>query len=180
VLIQKEGIGKHLYHQRLKSTFEGAWHLLWKARLMGDGDTKALFDQGQHFWRQKDLSGIRIKPIEAIDFFRRAAKDPAFHEAQFALTCALLYRYVYGETAEFEENLQMLIEKAERSNPPEVQILALYYFALIWIEMRRLNIELIPIEQYQEVMLYLGRNSLGSAYVEAIHMELDSAPVDMV
>lgn len=180
VPVQKEGSGVHRYHRHFQTTFEGAWHMLWKAQKIRDTDAATLFDQGKYFWNQKDMHGIRIKPIEAIDYFRKASHIPDHFEAQLALTCALLYRYVNGEVEEFETNWNLLVEKVEHSEQDSQRSMALYYFALTWIEMRRLQIELIPYEQFEVAMRRLCADQKNAAFVESVHAEFDSGPVSTV
>lgn len=175
VPVQKEGVGKHLYHERFQTSFEGAWNMVWRARNISDDDIESLFEQGMHFWKQKDCNGIRTKPIEAIDFFRRAAQNHNHYESQLALTCSLLYRYINGERSEFEDNLQILVKKVEQEGNAALQNLALFYFALTWIEMQRLHVEIIPIEHFNKVMSHLDKSSNAAPYIDAIHEELNSS-----
>ena len=113
-----------------------------------------------------------MKPIEAIEFFRKSCQaDDRMVEAKFYLARALVYRFIYGETQELIELLNDVIACA-KDKPYPTNMNALYHFALIYIELKKFDIEMISEAQFKEAVYLLGRFSESAALIEDIHQKL--------
>jgi SAM-dependent methyltransferase len=170
-LIERTSLGKNVYWQRLADESMAAWSWIWHCKKIDDNKSETLFEYGKHFWGQKNENGIRVKPIEAIDLFRRSCEtDNQMVEAKFFLARALIYRLIYGEKNEFIETLNFVVDCA-RGNQYPVNMNALYHFALIYIELKKFGIELITAEQFNEAVNCLSKFPESSGLIETIHTE---------
>jgi SAM-dependent methyltransferase len=166
-------LGKNVYSQELSDETSKAWSWVWQCEKIKGNQSKTLFDYGKYFWNQKNESGIRMKPIEAIDLFRKSCEaDNRMVEAKFYLARALTYRFIYGETEELIEHLNYVIACA-RDNTYPANMNALYHFALIYIELKKFDIEMISEAQFNEAVNLLRKFSESAALIENIHQELE-------
>ena len=172
-LIERTCLGQNVYGQDLSDETSKAWSWIWQCEKITGNQSKTLFDYGKYFWDQKNEYEIRMKPIEAIDLFRKSCEaDNRMVEAKFYLARALIYRFIYGETEEFIEHLNYVIACA-RDNQYPANMNALYHFALIYIELQKFGIELITEAQFNEAVNLLSKFSESAALIENIHEELE-------
>ncbi len=172
-LIERTCLGQNVYGQNLSDETSKAWSWIWQCEKIKGNQSKTLFDYGKYFWDQKNESGIRMKPIEAIDLFRKSCEaDNWMVEAKFYLARALIYRFIYGETEEFIEHLNYVIACA-RDNQYPANMNALYHFALIYIELKKFGIEMITEAQFNEAVDLLSKFSESAELIENIHQELE-------
>jgi SAM-dependent methyltransferase len=166
-------LGQNKYWQVLSDELSKAWSWIWQCEKINGNQSKILFDYGKYFWDQKNDSGIRIKPIEAIDLFKKSCEaDNRMVEAKFYLARALTYRFIYGENQEFIEHLNYVITCAKDNQYP-ANMKALYHFALIYIELKRFGIEMITEAQFNEAVSLLSKFSESAALIKNIHQELE-------
>lgn len=172
-ITQRICLGYNKYWEELSDELSKAWSWIWHCKKMSGDQSKILFECAKYFWDQKNEYGIRMKPIEAIDLFRKSCEmDNQPVEAKFFLTRALLYRFIYGEKKEFIEHLNYLIACA-RGNQYPANMKALYHFALVYIELKKFGIEMIAEAQFNEAVHVLSNFSESTAFMEDIHQELD-------
>ena len=170
-LIERTCLGKNVYWRNLADELSQAWSWIWFCEKIGENNSKILFEHGKYFWEQINEFGIRKKPIEAIDLFRKSyERDNQMVEAKFFLACALTYRFIYGEKEEFIENLNFVIDCA-RSDQYPTNMNALYHFALIYLELKKFGIELITETQFNESLYLLRKFSESSPLIESIHRQ---------
>jgi SAM-dependent methyltransferase len=171
-LIERACLGKNVYAHCIADETLKAWSWIWYCRKIDSNNSKIHFDYGKYFWEQKNEFGFRIKPIEAIDLFRKSYEiDNQMIEAKFYLTNALIYRLINGEKNEFIENLNYVIDCAKSHQYP-VNKIALYHFALIYIELKKFGIEMITEEQFNNAVYLLGKFSDSSHFIESIQTEI--------
>jgi SAM-dependent methyltransferase len=140
-IIKKSGSGVNIHQHILRSEDSRAWMWFWNCRKVSSDRSGVFMDYGKYFWRQKNEFGIRTRPIEAIDMFRISCqKNNNNLEARFYLTWALLYRYIYGETEEFLQNLVILFDIAGTAKYP-FNMQAVCQILLIYLEAKILGVE---------------------------------------
>jgi tetratricopeptide (TPR) repeat protein len=166
-------LGQNVYRQELSDELSKAWSWIWQCEKINGNQSEILFDYGRYFCDQKNESGIRIKPIEAIDLFRKSYEaDNRMVEAKCYLARALIYRFIYGEKQEFLEHLNYVIACA-RDNQYPANMSALYHFALIYIELQKFGIEMITEAQFDEAVSLLSKFPESAALIKNIHQELE-------
>ena len=77
-------------------------------------------------------------------------------EAKFLLTQALIYRLIYGEQEEFLENISFIVNLASGKRYPQ-NMTALYNYALICIELKKMGLVIITDDQFYESVCRLGK-----------------------
>ena len=170
---QRICLGYNKYWQQLSDELSKAWSWVWHCEKINGNQSNILFDYAKYFRDQKNESGVRMKPIEAIDLFRKSYEaDGRMTEAKFYMTRALVYLFIYGESEEFIEHLNYVVSCA-RDNQYPTNMNALYHFALIYIELKKFGIELITEAQFNEAVFHLGKFSGSAVLVENIHQELE-------
>lgn len=123
-------IGKHLFGS-FRGPEEQYWSQLWHCRKLGPKDARIYFTHGLYFWNCIDDHGSRLRPIEAIDCFRRCHElEPQWIEARLLLARALLYRFIYGEYDEFKPHFNFMTHLMAEGPYPS-NMLAQYHFAMI-------------------------------------------------
>jgi hypothetical protein len=148
------------------------WSWIWHCEKISANQSKILLDYGKYFWDQKNESGIRVKPIEAIDLFRKSWQaDEQMLEAKYYLARALIYRFIYGERQEFIEHLNDVIACAREQQYP-VNRDALYHLALIYLELKKFGIEVITQAHFEEVVTFLSKFPESGPQIEKIQQEL--------
>jgi SAM-dependent methyltransferase len=171
-ITQRICLGKNVYQQKLSDELSKAWSWIWKCEKISANQSKILLDYGKYFWDQKNESGIRVKPIEAIDLFRKSWQaNEQMVEAKFYLARALIYRFIYGERQEFIEHLNDVIACARDQQYP-VNRDALYHLALIYLELKKFGIEVITKAHFDEMVSFLSKFPESAPQIEKIQQEL--------
>lgn len=152
-------LGSKKLRIRLPETENKTWHWLWYCSKLDECNARMLFEFGLHFWNQKDANGIRKKPIEAIDFFRRCHHlEPDVFPFRVYLTRALVYRFINGETDEFAKHYNFLTQIISNGSTSHKRD-ALYHHAMICIEFEK-----------------LGNNSIGKSVLDDVLEQLAQLP----
>lgn len=109
---------------------EKAWSFYYSACKISLDDSEMFYKLGIYFWTQTNEKGLRIKPIEAIDLFRKSYSINKNEKARLMLFQSLIYRYVYDDTEEFTILFNDLINELKKGKSNYKEIL----FALIMAE----------------------------------------------
>lgn len=175
-ILKTVGIGKNSYYSLLQDDLRSAWSYVWKCQKYDLNNQDILFKHGMYFWEKKDEIGIRIKPIEAIDYFRAASKINNDAKARFLLTCSLVYRFINGEKEEFTQGLDYLVKSSESGQYP-INMQALYYFALLFLELKKFGIKLLSKDQFHGLLCKLYQFPDSAKFIEKIAEELKGSKI---
>lgn len=88
------------------------WNWIFQAEKISDDNADGLFEAGLYFWEKMNEHGVRLFPIEAIDFFRKCWQLTGSDSSLLFLGRALLYRLLSGELTEFSN----IFEKIRQRN----------------------------------------------------------------
>lgn len=167
-VILQMGIGSHLYSPDYHADPSVGWSWLWQCRKLTDGDALTYMAHGRYFWDKKNQYGIRLRPMEAIDCFRRCFElEPENTEAHLMLARSLLYRYIYGETQEFSKHYDFLTRTIHSGKYP-FNVQAQYHFAMMYIEFEKVRLPCIRRDDFENVLTMLRQHAEGQALVERI------------
>lgn len=128
------------------------WGWYWNCRKLGEIDSAELFENGIMLWERIDQYGMRFKPLEALELFRRCYEaDPANHRFKLFFTHALLYRALNGDTKEF---LPLLTEISNNMYmvPSEFEDAYVSTFCKIILEAHKLGQRIVDDEDTQRVV----------------------------
>jgi len=148
-----------------------SWSWYWHAEKLGPDDSKDYFDIGKHFWEKRNELGIRTRPIEAIDMFRKSLKAaPGDVGAKLFMAHALLYRAINGDGEEFFNLIDEII--AHLMDPLGVnKVEYLAKLLLIDLEARRLDIKILSPDDYKGLKMQLSQAVGTQAFLEQINHE---------
>ena len=170
-LLERVCLGNNCYHERFADPQLKSWSWIWCCRKIDSGEPELFLEYGKYFWEQKNGSGIRTKTMEAVDLFRKSYNlDNQLLEAKFFLTRALIYRLINGEQEEFLENLRFIVNIASGNRYPQ-NMTALYHYAVIWIELKKLGLNIITEAQFNDALDRLGRLPESEKLLAAIQSE---------
>lgn len=136
------------------------------------------FDYGLYFWEQRNHYGIKTRPIESIDMFRKSLECGGQEniKSRFFLSLALLYRYVYRETEEFIKHAEWFMDNANGDQYP-LNMKSIFVWLLLNFEMKKFGLEIIDGETYQTIARGL-QNFPGSETCMNIIENLNKVPPD--
>lgn len=84
-----------------------SWSWYWHAEKLSTKDANSYFDIGMHFWRKRDQSGLRTRPVEAIDMLRKALEiAPDDERIRLQMAHATVYRFLNNDQTEFPKLLE--------------------------------------------------------------------------
>jgi 2-polyprenyl-3-methyl-5-hydroxy-6-metoxy-1,4-benzoquinol methylase len=159
---------------KLPESENNAWHWIWQCRKLYMGNPVLLFEFGMHFWNQKDIFGFRIKPIEAIDFFRLCHNSaPEVPRFRFYLTRSLIYRFINGERDEFVKHYNFLTKTISQGKEADKRE-ALYHLAMIYVELDKLGSQKMNRATFELVVEQLSKCADGKKSLEKINKALAS------
>ena len=173
----KNNLGANMYHRRLKDSSKKAFMWFWKCEKI-DKDPDLFFDYGLYFWEQINHDGIKTRPIESIDMFRKSLEcgGPKNIKARFFLTLSLLYRYVYKETEEFMKHAEWFMDHANSHQYP-LNMKSIFSVLLLNVEMKKFGFEIIDGESYKDILRGFQNFPGSETYVDFLQ-NLKSAPPD--
>jgi hypothetical protein len=130
---------KNLQYEKEIEENKKMWSWFWQCTKINESDSQAFLRIGQYFWNKKDKNNLRISPIEAVEMFRKSYKiDDTNTKVKLLLFKALLYRFLLGDTNEFNEIIlsvnQSLNQDSFRNNPE-----FLYELLLVDLEAKSLS-----------------------------------------
>jgi hypothetical protein len=93
------------------SSGEKPFSMYWQAIRLDECDLKSLYTAGKELFARRDLHGIRISPIEALELFKQCyGLRSILLELEADYLYALFYRVINGDNKEFVERLGALME----------------------------------------------------------------------
>lgn len=150
---------RNMNHNKKIEEINKRWSWFWDCRKTDLNDSRKLLDQALIFWDQKDNHGIRIKPIEAIELFRKAYRNsPEEYKIKLLFAQSLLYRFYLGDQEEFNTILKSINEDILK---PEFQNNADYLFSLLLIDIEAKS---------------LSQEGFGKNFIDAILLLLKRLP----
>lgn len=143
---------------------------LWHCRKMGN-DPEVYFKYGLFFWEKLNEYGIRTRPVEAIEMFRKSCmlSNNSMIKYRFFYALSLVYRSLYGESNEFVEEYQYFLSMIKDAEYP-YKMIATLLLLLINQEMRSLNTqEILDCETFNNYLRYLSGFPDSASYIEMIN-----------
>jgi len=164
----QDGIGPRVYRDYYNGDDAIHWSWLWQCRKLTDGDAEKFLEHGLYFWNKKNSHGIRLRPMEAIDCFRRCYElEPGHLEARLMLARSLMYHYVQGGPAEFADHYNFLTRTMHSGRHP-YNLLAQYHFAMMYIDFAKSGFPGISEKDFQSALAMLRQHPEGSDYLKRI------------
>lgn len=148
-----------------------SWSWYYYSEKLGSADARGYFDAGMHFWKKRNELGIRTRPIEAIDLFRKCLKiAPEDTDAKLYLTHALVYRAINGDHEEFFKNVDVIIAHLMAPSGGN-KLEYLVRLLLIHIEANRLGLILLDPEDYHKMKSQISQMDGTKDLLEEIYRE---------
>lgn len=162
--------GKYNVQDNVKSW---SWYL--HAEKLGSADAQSYLEIGRHFWEKRNELGIRTRPIEAIDMFKKSFKlAPHDTDAKLFMAHALLYRAINGDSEEFFKLIDEIIAHlSDQSGDHKVKYLA--KLLLIDVEARRLGVKILNPDDYRVLKVQLSQAVGTQAFLEDINREEEAS-----
>lgn len=148
-----------------------SWSWYWYAEKLGPNDAQGYFDIGMHFWEKRNEVGLRTRPIEAIDMFRKALEiSPDNEQIRLFMTHATIYRYINNDQTEFPKLLDEIYARLNNS-VAENNLDYLARLLLINLEALRLGFRIIGQVDYEVLKTRLSQVSGSGEIIEEINRE---------
>lgn len=148
-----------------------SWSLYWHAEKLGSGDASIYLEIGRYFWEKRNENGIRIRPIEAIDMFRKGYElDPDDDTLMLHFAHALVYRFINNDPKEFNELLDVVFERL-KSPDGKNKSECLARILLIDVEARRLGFSIFEQNDFEMLKQQLAQVDGALPHLEAISRE---------
>ncbi len=148
-----------------------SWSWYWHAEKMGPSDAQGYFDYGIYFWEKRNEMGLRTKPIEAIDMFRKALEiSPKNEQIRLFMAHATIYRFINNDQTEFPI---LLDEIYARLMDPlgENKLDYLARLLLMNLEANRLGFRIINEVDYETLKTKLSQASESGGILDEINRE---------
>jgi len=168
-ILSKIPIGTNTHATILPHDYSKSHSWIWHCRKM-ENDPHLYFKYGLFFWEKVDEHGIRTRPIEAMEMFRKSchASHNAIIRSRFYYTLSLLYRFVSGEGTVFFEEYQYFLSLIKAAEYPNSMIATLLLL-LIDLEMRSLHIQgILDPESFNQYMIYLSGFPGSAPYMDML------------
>jgi len=136
--------GNHDVPDEVKS-----WSWYWHAEKLGPNNAWGYFDIGMHFWEKRNERGLRTRPIEAVDMFRKALEiAPDNLKIKLYSAHATIYRFLNNDPTQFPA---MMDEMFAKLMDPECENKLEYLgrLLLMSLEANRLGFWLIQQNDYE-------------------------------
>ena len=148
-----------------------SWSWYWFAEKLEPTDAQGYFDIGMHFWGKRDEMGLRTRPIEAVDMFRKALEiSPDNERFRLFMAHATIYRFINNDQAEFpkllDEIFARLSDPAGASKPDYLARLL-----LMNLEAIRLGFRVIDQVDYETLKTKLSQVSGSGEIIDEINRE---------
>jgi 2-polyprenyl-3-methyl-5-hydroxy-6-metoxy-1,4-benzoquinol methylase len=169
-IISKIQVGTNRYATILPNDYSKSHFWIWHCRKMAY-DPHIYFKHGLFFWEKVDEHGIRTRPIEAMEMFRKSchAGRNEIMRSRFYYTLSSLYRFISGEGTVFMEELQYFLSLIKAGEYPGSMIATLLLL-LVNLEMRSLHIqEILDPESFDQYMTYLSGFPGSAPYVKMLN-----------
>lgn len=148
-----------------------SWSWYFRAEKLTPSDAQGYLELGQHFWSKRNEFGLRTRPIEAVDLFRKSLKLTPDQLGTKLLTAhALLYRAINGDRDEFSTlTNEIMSDLMKPDTPNKVECLA--KLLLIHVEGSRLGLPIFSPEEYVNLKSQLGPANCTQSLVDEIFRE---------
>lgn len=148
-----------------------SWSWYFYTQKLGSADAEGYFDSGRYFWNKRNELGLRTRPIEAIDLFRKSLNiAPGNTVTQLYMAHALLYRAINGDHNEFMTEVEKIITHIKTSvGGDKVEYLS--RLLLINVEANRFRLQLLNPDDYVQLKMQLSQTSGAAAIIEEIEYE---------
>lgn len=148
-----------------------SWSWYFRAEKIPATDAQGYLELGKHFMERRNEFGIRTRPVEAVDLFRKGLKQsPDNQELRLCMAHALLYRAINGDKDEFcslTDTIMTDIMKPETPNKAE----CLAKLLLINVEGGRLGLPIFSPEDYLNLKTQLAQVDTARLLIEEISRE---------
>ena len=148
-----------------------SWSWYWHATKLNPDDAHGFIEGGKFFWEKRNRFGLRTRPIEALDMFKKGYDlSPRNTEALLLYTHALLYRAINGDREPFYRML-------DRVNAGLVQpdgSLRTDYIARLMqidIEAQRLGGRILSDDDYARFKRHLSQENVNRRFLDEIVRE---------
>lgn len=148
-----------------------SWSWYAYAEKLGNNDTRTYLENGMHFWEKRNGYGIRTRPIEAIDMFRKCAEfSPEDEQVKLMLAHALVYRAINNDPEEFFKLVGEIISKAMT---PGLNGKATYLGKLLLIDLEatRLGFNIMKPDEYRALKAQLEQAGSFGWLIDMIDQE---------
>jgi len=89
-----------------------SWSWYWHAEKLGPNIAWGYFDIGMHFWEKRNERGLRTRPIEAVDMFRKALEiAPDNLKIKLYSAHATIYRFLNNDPTQFPAMMDEMFAK---------------------------------------------------------------------
>ena len=152
--------------ERVKS-----WSWYFRAEKLATSDALGYLELGQHFWNKRNEFGLRIRPVEAVDLFRKSLKlTPDNQETKLLTTHALLYRAINGDRDEFCSLTNEIMNGLMMPDTPN-KAQCLSRLLIIHVEGCRLGLPIFSPEEFVSLRSQLEQASGTQSLVDEIRRE---------
>jgi SAM-dependent methyltransferase len=148
----KLNLGQNMYYPIFQDPGAQAFMWCWHCEKI-DRDPQTLLEYGLYFWEQTNSEGIKTRPIEAIDLFRKSLDYGGPYDIQARLfhALSLLYRYIYRETEEFLNQAEWFMDKAQSDRYP-LNLHSIFALLVLNDELKKFGHEFIDRENYESIV----------------------------
>ncbi len=173
----KSNLGTNMYQNIFKDGSARAFNWCWYCEKIGN-DPDIFFEHGLYFWKQSNPYGIKTRPIEAIDMFRKSLEFaiPENIKSRFFLALSLRYRVIYNETEEFMSHLDWFMNQAHSDQYPQ-NMKSIFVVLLLCYEMKKFGLEIFDSESYEAIRRGLQRFPGSDPHLKALS-DLDSGKIN--
>jgi SAM-dependent methyltransferase len=148
-----------------------SWSWYWHAEKLGPDDAQGFFEIGMHFWEKRDERGLRTRPIEAGDMFKKALEfAPDNTKIKLYSVHATIYRFLNNDPTQFPVMMDELFAKL---TDPECEHRLDYLgrLLLMSLEANRLGFWFIEQDDYETLKSQLREVSGCSQILAEIESE---------
>lgn len=151
-----------------------SWSWYCYAEKLGPKDAQDYFELGRCFWEKRNEFGIRTRPVEAIDLFRKAHRiSPDDTRMRLALTHSLIYRAISGDREEFLPLLTEIVNSLSGPQNHNDKVESLSRLLLIDIEASRLGFNILNPGDYANLKEQLCHLPEARGVLEEISREAE-------
>ncbi len=148
-----------------------SWSWYAYAEKPGNNDTKTYLETGMHFWEKRNEYGIRTRPIEAIDMFRKCAEiSPEDEQVKLMLVHALVYRAINNDPEEFFKLVGEIISKVMTPGRDD-KATYLGKLLLIDVEATRLGFNIMKPDEFRALKTQLAQMGNSGGLLDMINHE---------
>lgn len=148
-----------------------SWSLYWHAEKLGTMDAQIYLELGRYFWEKRNDQGLRTRPIEAIDLFRKSYElDPEDDTTMLYFAHALAYRFLNNDSKEFDALLDVIFKRL-KSPYGKNKIECLARVLLIDVETQRLGFRIFRQNEFEMLKQQLSQLEDVLPHLEAINRE---------